>query len=174
MDDNLILYAASYADATTAEADFESLKRAQSAGEFDIQGAVVASRDLDGKMDVKEHGHTATGAGAVLGGTTGLVIGLFAPPLLLATAVGAAIGAGIGAMSKHGEEKQMGAELEEYLPPGSSAVIVLAEDKYVDGIDKALAKSTRKIRKTVSTEDYDELEKALSDAGYDISGATGS
>ena len=174
MAQNLILYTASYPDEATAQADFESLKKAQSAGDFDIQAAVVATRDADGKVEVKEHGHTATGAGALLGGTTGLVIGLLAPPLLLATAVGAAIGAGLGAMSKHGEEKEIGTEIEAYLPPGSSAVIVLADDTYADGIDKALAKATKRVRKMVDPEDYDQLNKALQDAGYEVPGAAGS
>ena len=55
-----------------------------------------------------------------LGGTAGLVVGLFAPPLLAATAVGAGIGAVAGHLSKRHAEKKMGVELEEYLPPGSS------------------------------------------------------
>ena len=67
MDPNLMLYAASYPDEASAQADFESLKAAQGAGEFAIMQAVVITRDADGKVDVKEHGATATKGGAMMG-----------------------------------------------------------------------------------------------------------
>ena len=53
--DNLALYVASYADATTARADFDALKAAEG-DDLEIVGAVVMSRDADGKVDVLEVG----------------------------------------------------------------------------------------------------------------------
>ena len=44
-------------------------------------GAVVMSRDADGEVSVSSHGSGITGAGAVVGGGAGLVVGLFAPPV---------------------------------------------------------------------------------------------
>ncbi len=174
MDPNLMLYAASYPDETSAQADFDSLKAAQGAGEFAIMEAVVVTRGADGKVDVKEHGATATKGGAMMGGAAGLVVGLFAPPLLLATAAGAAIGAGIGDLVKRNEEKQLGVDVQDFIPPGSSAVVVVADDMYADRIDKTFAKSTKKINKAIDSGDYDKLNKALSDAGYDMSKAVNS
>src|SRR6201989_2982834 len=145
---NLMLYVASYDDAAGAEADYQSLKDAESAEDFAVVGAVVVSCDEEGKVTVHERGAASPVAGAsVLGGATGLVLGLFAPPLLAATALGAGIGAGIGALMKRHDEKKMGVEIEDYLPPGSSAVIVVADDTYLDRVDNALAKSTKKINK---------------------------
>ncbi len=152
--ENLSLYVASYADAAAAEADFKSLKDAQAAEDFAVVGAVVASRDDAGEVTVDEHGAASPVAGsAVVGGAGGLVVGLFAPPLLLAAVVGAGIGAGIGELKKRHEEKKMGVDLEEYLPPGSSAVIVVVDDMYADRVDKALTKSTKKINKAVDSGD---------------------
>ena len=111
---------------------------------------------------------------AVVGAAGGLVVGLFAPPLLLATAVGAGIGAGIGELKKRHEEKKLGVDLEEYLPPGSSAVIVVVDDTYLDRVDKALTKSTKKINKAVDSGDYEELTKALQDADKNVSKAVDS
>ena len=88
--DNLALYVAAYSDADTAKQDFESLKSAQG-DDFEVEGAVVMSRDADGKVDVLEQGDGDTGTGAVIGGGIGFVVGLFAPPLLAATAIGAVI-----------------------------------------------------------------------------------
>jgi uncharacterized membrane protein len=173
--ENLVLYVASYADAAAAEADFRSLKDAQAAADFEVVGAVVASRDDAGEVTVDEHGVASPVAGsAKLGAAGGLAVGLFAPPLLLATAIGAAIGAGIGALKKRHEEKELGVDIEEYLPPGSSAVIVVADDKYADRIDKALTKSSKKINKAVDSGDYEKLAKELDAADKRVSDAVDS
>lgn len=172
---NLILYVASYDDPTAAEADFRSLKDAQRADGFAVVGALVASRDDAGVVKVDEHGSASPVAGtATLGAAGGLVLGLFAPPLLLATAVGAGIGTGIGELRKRHEEKELGVDIEEYLPPGSSAVIVVADDTYLDRIDDALAKSRKKINKAVDSGDYEKLTKELEDAEKRVADAVDS
>ena len=173
--ENLILYAASYDDAAAAEEDFQSLKDAQAADDFAVVGAVVASRNAAGEVTVDEHGAASpVGGGAKLGAAGGLAVGLFAPPLLLATAIGAGIGAGIGGLKKRHEEKELGVDIEEYLPPGSSAVIVVADDTYLDRIDRALAKSSKKINKAVDSGDYEKLAKELDEAEKRVSDAVDS
>ena len=66
--DNLVLYVAAYSDATSAKADFQSLKDAEG-DDFKVEGAVVMSRDADGNVDVLESGaaneDTAAGRGSV-------------------------------------------------------------------------------------------------------------
>jgi uncharacterized membrane protein len=170
MDANLELYVASYADSASAAKDFSALKDARG-DDLVLVGAVVIDRDADGNVDVKEHGGGEVGGGAVLGGAGGLVVGLFAPPLLLATAVGAGIGAAIGGLVKKHEEKQLGVDVEEYLPPGSSAIVAVLDDQYLDGVDKALANSTKKINKAIDSGDYDKIKQAVSDAGDQVSDA---
>jgi uncharacterized membrane protein len=128
---NLMLYVASYSDAASAKQDFDSLK-ALEGDDLEVDAAVVMSRGADGKVDVLEEGDGTVGAGAVLGGGVGLVVGLFAPPLLAATAIGAGIGAVLGHFTKKHEEKELGVELDEYLPPNSSAVVVIIDNKYLD------------------------------------------
>lgn len=173
--ENLILYVASYDDAAAAEADFKSLKEAQRAEDFAIVGAVVASRDEAGEVTVDEHGVASpVGGASVVGAGAGLVVGLFAPPLLLATVVGAGIGAGIGELKKRHEEKELGVDVEEVLPPGTSAVIVVADDTYLDRIDRALAKSVKKVSKAVDKGDYEKLEKELEAADKRITDAVDS
>jgi len=174
MDPNLLLYAASYPDADSAAQDLAALKEAQKAEEFAIVGAVVVTRDAAGKVDVKESGATATAAGTAIGATGGFVLGLFAPPLLLATAVGAGIGAGIGELVKRHDEKQLGMQLDDVVPPNSSAVLVVVDDIYADKVEAALGKATKKINKAIDSGDAEKLDKALADAGYDVSKAIAS
>ena len=169
--DNLVLVVGSYADAGAADDDFSALKSGQDAGEYQVVGAVVMNRDASGKVDVKEHGDAHTAGGAILGGTAGLVVGLFAPPVLAATAVGAGIGAGIGALNKRHEEKKLGVEVEDYLPPGSSAVVAVVDDQYADKVENALVKSDKRINKAIDSGDYDELQKAIAKSGDQVGDA---
>ena len=75
---------------------------------------------------------------------------------------------------KRHEEKELGVDIEEYLPPGSSAVIVVADDRYADRIDKALTKSSKKINKAVDSGDYEKLAKELDAADKRVSDAVDS
>ena len=173
--ENLSLYVASYADAAAAEADFKSLKAAEAAEDFAVVGAVVASRDAGGEVSVDEHGVASPVAGSS-------VVGGAARPGRGAVRAAAAAGRcgrrrdrrrDRWAIKRH-EEKQMGVDVEEYLPPGSSAVIVVVDDMYADRVDKALTKSTKKINKAVDSGDVDELNKALQDADKNVSKAVDS
>lgn len=168
--ENLVLYVASYDDATSAKADFENLKDAQGP-DLVILGAVVMSRDAEGKVDVLEAGDGDTAAGAVLGGGIGLVVGLFAPPLLAATAIGAGIGALLGHLTKKHEEKELGVDLDEYLPPNSSAVAVVIDDAYTDRVEAALGKASKRINKAIDQDDFEKLEKAVSRSADEIGDA---
>lgn len=168
--DNLVLVAGTYPDAGDAAADFKSLKEGQAAGDYAVVGAVIVSRDEQGDVKVDEHGGEV-GGGAVLGAVGGLVVGLFAPPLLLATGIGAAIGAAIGALVKRHEEKEMGVDLEEYLPAGTSAIVAVVDDMYADGVENALVKADKKVNKAIDSGDVDKLKKALADAGHNVDDA---
>ena len=172
-DANLILLAATYSDAAAAQSDYEALKAAEGA-EFVVDNAVILSRDAQGKVTVHEGGVTATAGGAVLGGAAGLVVGLFAPPLLLATAVGAAIGAVAGELTKKHQEKRLGMDLEEVMPPGTSALVVVVDDMYADRVDRALDKATKRVSKAIDSGDYEKLSKALSEGDEGVEKALNS
>ena len=168
--DNLALYVAAYSDATSAKADFQSLKDAEG-DDMEIVGAVVMSRDADGKVDVLEKGDGDTASGAVIGGGIGFVVGLFAPPLLAATAVGAGIGALLGHLTKKHEEKELGADLDEYFPPNSSAVVVVVDNKYLDRVEASLTKADKNVSKAIDSDDAEKLQKAISKSADDVDDA---
>ena len=168
--DNLALYVATYSAADAAKQDFESLKSAEG-DDMKVEAAVVMSRDADGKVDVLEQGDEDTGAGAVIGGGIGFAVGLFAPPLLAATAIGAGIGAVLGHLTKKHEEKELGAELDEYFPPNSSAVVVIIDNKYLDRVEASLTRADKNVSKAIDSGDADKLQKALADSADDVGDA---
>jgi uncharacterized membrane protein len=172
--DNLVLVVGSYADTDTADDDFKALKAGQDAGEYQVVAAVVMGRDANGEVTVHEHGDARVAGGATLGGAAGLVVGLFAPPLLAATAIGAGIGAVIGKLSKRHAEKQLGVDVEEYLPPGTSAVVAVVDDVWADKVENALVKAQKRIDKAIDAGDYDELQKAIAQSSGDVSDAASS
>ena len=154
---NLVLYVASYDDPAAAAEDYEAIKHLDDAA---VIASVVLSRSGDGKVEVKEHGGGLVGGGIAVGAVAGLVVGLFAPPLLAATVVGAAIGAGAGAIAKRHEEKKIGVDADEWLPADSSAIVAIIDDMYLDRVDNAVTKATKKVNKAID-EGGDKILKAL-------------
>ena len=170
-DPNYILYVASYDDDASASEDYEAIKEL---GDTAVVAAVVLDRDADGNVTAKEHGAGPVGGGAIVGGGLGLVLGLFAPPLLLATAVGAGIGAGVGKIMKRHQEKEIGLDAEEWLPVNSSAIVAVVDDLYLDRIDRAVTKAVKKTNKAIDKGDYDAVVNAINEGGDDIAKAVDS
>ena len=171
--DNLMLYIATYDDTASATEDYRKLKAAQEA-DLEVVSSVVVHRDDDGRVSVDEHGTGHVAGGAVIGGAAGLVLGLFAPPLLAATAIGAGVGAIAGKVAERHEEKKIGVDLEETLPKGSSAIVAVIDDRYLDRIDAALDNALKKMQKAIDRDDYEELQKAIDEGGDKIAKAIAS
>jgi uncharacterized membrane protein len=165
---NLALVVGSYDDAGAASEDYQALRSGQDAGGYEIVGAVVLVRDKDGKVQVKEHGDKSVGHGAAWGAGAGAVVGLFAPPLLAATAVGAGIGAILGKIRKSHEEKRFGDDVDEYLAPGTSAIVAVVDDRWADNVEKALLRSDKRIRRAIDADDYEKLRKAIEESADDV------
>jgi uncharacterized membrane protein len=172
-DMNLVLYVASYGDdVTAAKQDYDSLDHLDDAA---VVASVVLTRDASGKVNVDEHGGGQVAGGATIGGVAGLVVGLFAPPLLLATAAGAGIGAAAGAIAKHHDEKKIASAVDEddWLPVGSSAIVAVIDDEYLDKVEAALSSATKKVNKAIDKGDYDDVVKALNEGGQKVVQAVG-
>ncbi|WP_203579497.1 DUF1269 domain-containing protein [Microbacterium hibisci] len=165
---NLALVVGSYDDTESASDDYQALRSGQDAGGYEVIGAVVLVRDKDGKVQVKEHGDKSVGHGAAWGAGAGVVVGLFAPPLLAATAVGAGIGAILGKIKKNREEKQFGVDVDEYLARGTSAVVAVVDDRWADNVEKALARADKRISKAIDSDDYEKLREAIEKSADDV------
>lgn len=127
----------------------------------DLEDAVVAVRDKEGKVKLHQI-HNLTAAGAISGGFWGALIGL----LFLSPILGAAIGAGAGAiggtLSDIGIDDNFMKELAGTLQPGSSALFVLVRKMTPDKVLPQLQGMGGKVLQTsLSNEDEKKLQAAL-------------
>jgi uncharacterized membrane protein len=160
----LDLYIAAYDDPAAAKQDYDELKKLQHGGYIFIDGAVLVSREADGKLTVKETGDHDVFKGSAWGIAGGFVVGLFAPPLLAATVVGAVAGGVIGKIAKSHQERGIAKDVEETLKPGTSGVVAVFEEIWVDEVETALARATKKAVKQVDKQEAKELKVALKQA----------
>ncbi len=78
-----------------------------------------------GEVAVQETGDHLGRKGVAVGGGVGLAVGLFAPPLLAATAVGAAVGGILGKIARKRVQAGIGEKMDDALPPGSAGIIAI-------------------------------------------------
>ncbi len=159
----LDLYIAGYSDPTAAKIDFDALKKAQREGIVFIDGAILVSRDADGTLHVKEAGDHHVFKGASVGVAGGFVLGLFAPPLLGAMVVGGAIGGVSGKLVKHHEEKGIQQDIEDAVPPGTSGVVAVFEEIWVEEVERQLAKAEQEGDQAADKDTANELKRGLAE-----------
>jgi uncharacterized membrane protein len=144
------MYIAAYSDQNAAQADWDALKQLAADDVITVDALVLVDRDPQGKIHVKDNAHEVR-KGAVVGAVGGAVIGLIFPPALIASAaVGAGIGAGSGKLLDHHRKSEIKADVEDELPPNSSGIVALFEERWVDDVENALANADK-----VSTREID-------------------
>jgi uncharacterized membrane protein len=154
------LYIAVYSDADAAQTDWDTMKELVDDDVITLDGLVLVSRGDDAKIHVDDTFHE-TRKGAAIGAVGGLVVGLIFPPALLASGVvGAGLGAGVGGLVSHGHKEEIKEQVEDVLPPNSSAIVALFEERWVDEVEKALANSDKVTRHEVDRESADEVKSA--------------
>jgi uncharacterized membrane protein len=150
-----------YSDEHQAEEVRLKLIKMQHEYLVDLEDAVVAVRNKEGKVKLHQI-HNLTAAGAISGGFWGALIGL----LFLSPILGAAIGAGAGAvggtLSDIGIDDNFMKELAGTLQPGSSALFVLVRKMTPDKVLAQLQGMGGKVLQTsLSSEDEKRLQAAL-------------
>src|SRR5512132_4150534 len=152
------LYIATYSDPGAAQEDWDDIKQLARDGVITVDGLVLVNRRADGKIDVKDNAHDV-GRGAAVGAVGGAIVGLIFPPAFLASAaVGAGIGAGAGAIVDRRDKKEIKADVEDVLPPGSSGIVAVFEERWVDNVENALAKADKVSKHELDDKSADELK----------------
>lgn len=137
------LYVAAYADPDGAQEDWDAIKQLVKDKVLTVEALVLISRDANGKVHVKDNVHNV-GVGAALGTVAGALLGLLFPPALLASAaVGAGVGAGVGGVVGQIQRHQIKHDVERTLPPGSSGIVALVEERWVTELKRTLARAEK-------------------------------
>lgn len=156
---NLIVVA--YDDEFTAQEVRLKLLRMQKEYLIDLEDAVVAVKNKDGKVKLHQI-QNLTAAGAVSGSFWGLLIGLIFMMPLVGLAVGAASGAIGGALSDVGINNQFMKDLAASLKPGGSVLFVLVRKFTPDKVLEELeGTGGRVIQTSLTHEDEAQLQAAL-------------
>jgi len=148
-----------YLSKDAAREDFEAV---QACG-APLLGLVVVSKGLDGSMEIEQHDHIVKEGAVALGGA-GFVVGLFAPPLLAAAAVGAIVGAGIGKIAHRKVESALEAQAEETIPIGGAGLIVVYDEKHGETIAGAVTRAIKKVVGEATDSHVKAVKAALADA----------
>lgn len=131
---------------------------------IDLEDAVAAVKDADGKVKLHQ-AVNLTATGAISGGFWGSLIGLIFLNPLLGLAAGAAAGAASGALSDVGINDQFMKDLAATMTPNSSALFVLIRNSTPDKVLEEVRGTGGTILKTsLSHEDEAKLQAALSAA----------
>ena len=128
-----------------------------------LQGAVVVTKDLEGNLAVEQTDHmVAEGAEGLA--SVGFVVGLFAPPLLAATAIGAALGA-VGGKALH---KRTSSKIQEAagatIPIGGAGLIVAYDREVADQVEPAVTRAVKRVVGEAEGSHVKALKGALADA----------
>ena len=150
------LYVAAYSDASVAEEDWNALKQLAADKVLEVEALALVNRDADGKIHVKDTTNEA-GIGAKIGAVGGALVGLIFPPSLIATAaLGAGVGAGTGTVVDRVAKRKIKADVEWTLPSGGSGIVVIFDEKWVTGVEKALTRADKISRDHVHDDDDEE------------------
>ena len=169
-DDQKDVLIAVYLFEDLAKKDFDAVLKLAEDKAITVEGVVLVQKDDKGEVTVKETGDHLGRKGATIGGGVGLVVGLFAPPLLAATAVGAVAGAAMGKFAKHRLESGIGDKMDTALPDGSGGVIAVYDSDGADAVDKALANAVKKSVAHIDGTSAKELKAGLAEAQAGMGG----
>jgi len=138
-------------------------------GEINVEDVAMVYKNDKGKVKIHQTADATAGKGAVKGGGLGLLVGVFAAPLVPAVAVGAGIGALVGKARDRGISddliKQAGKAIETY----GAVVFVLADQANAQVItkliDDAVAAGATVEYKVLSEDAQDLLRMQLKTGG---------
>ena len=148
-----------YLSKEAAQEDYEAVLNCDAR----IEGAVVVSKDLEGNLSVEQSDRMVEKGAAGLA-SVGFVVGLFAPPLLAATAIGAALGAVGGKMLHEKTGSKIEESAGETIPIGGAGLIVAYQQEAAETVEPAVTRAIEKVVGQAEGSHVHALKGALADA----------
>ena len=161
---------AAYLIPDLAQQDFDALVKLVKGKQLTVEGVALVTNDAGGNVTIQETGDHLGRKGMEIGGGVGLVVGLFAPPLLASVVVGGAAGALVGKFARHRVESGLEDKMGAALPPGSAGIVAIYDRAKAGTVDTALASAVRKSVAQVDGRGAKKLKAALADAQAGMGG----
>ncbi len=147
------IFVATYGTEDGAAAAAKDFQAAERDGAIDLIDAAVIVHTADGKVKFDEtadpSGKKWAKRGAIAGGVVGLI---FPPTIILSAAAGGAAGGLWGKVRDKGFKDEDLKEIGDSLPPGTSAIIAVAEDKMVEQLERSISGYEKIAKHAVSAE----------------------
>jgi len=149
----LEVFVAMYGSEDGAAAAAKDFQAAERDGAIDLIDAAVIVHTADGKVKFEEtadpSGKKWAKRGAIAGGVVGLI---FPPSIIVSAAVAGGAGGVWGKVRDKGFKDEDLKEIGNSLPPSSSAIIAVAEDRMVEQLESALGGYEKIAKHVVSAE----------------------
>jgi uncharacterized membrane protein len=153
-----------YPDQNTAAEAAAALQRMQKEFLIELEDVAWVTKAQDGKMKLHQ-GASLTGAGAAGGAMWGFLFGLLFLVPLFGMALGAATGALAGKLADYGIDDNWIKEVAGSIPPGGSALFVMARNANAERVLPEMAKFGGTVLRTnLTSEQQQALENALQPA----------
>ena len=153
------LIAIAYPDEATAHDVAATLQQLQKEQTIQLDDMVVAIREPDGKMKLKQS-VKLTGIGATSGALWGGLIGLIFLAPLLGMAIGAASGAAGAAMADYGIDDKFMKGLADRVPSGGAVLFVLVRQSTPDKVLPRISQYGGEVVHTSLDTDTEEMLQA--------------
>ncbi len=154
-------YAITFDNTERADEVLNKLNRLEKEYLIEFEDAVVAVKNEDGKVKLRQTRDVTPGRGAAGGALWGGLVGMlfFAP--VLGAAVGAASGAISGRLTDLGIEDKFVKDVTQALDPGSSAIFVVVTKTVTDKVAEEFRDLKGKVYQTSLSKDAEEKLKTM-------------
>ena len=151
------LYIAASGDPDAARADWDGIKQFAKDDLIKVDGRIPVSRRDDGKIHVDDDFHDPQGRHLGGGRRGGHRTDL---PAGVACQRGGRSGyrSGAGALVSHARKEEIKADVEDTLPPNSSGIVALFEERWEDDIDRALSNASNVTKEKVDADSAEQVK----------------
>lgn len=157
---NSDLYVATYREPYEALRDLRALEAVVDDA-FCVLGAVAMFRQAGGKVNLLVAAERAAEHVDLFGGATGIIVGLFAPELLLSGGSRNRQSTPLRRLVRLHDEGRMGIGLDECFPPESAVVVLVVAHGQVHRIDGLLLNAGKVSTYRIEGADYDLVRASL-------------
>jgi uncharacterized membrane protein len=158
----LEVFVAAFGSEDEAEAALKEFKAMDREGSIELIDAAAIVHTAEGKVHFKETADPSGKKWATRGAIAGGLVGLIFPPSIIGTAAVGAAGGGVwGKVRDKGFPDEELRRIGESIPPGSSAIIAVAEDRVLERFEHGLEGYQKIERRALSADASAQLIAAV-------------